>query len=62
MEERIPATVRYFAEELEPKARYVVPMHCSGFKAKTNLRNALGDSVIPAGVGMKMRFKADDVD
>lgn len=61
MEERIPATVNYFAEELVPKAKYIVPMHCSGFKAKTELRKALGDSVVPAGVGMKMYFKADNV-
>jgi 7,8-dihydropterin-6-yl-methyl-4-(beta-D-ribofuranosyl)aminobenzene 5'-phosphate synthase len=56
MEERIPATVAYFAEEVSPKVKYVVPMHCSGFKAKTALREALGDCVVPVGVGVKMVF------
>lgn len=60
MEDRIPATVEYFANELQPRATYIVPMHCTGFKAKTALRDALGESVIPAGSGSRMVFTATE--
>lgn len=56
MEDRIPETVKYFAEEVQPRATYLVPMHCTGFKAKVALSNALGESVIPAGSGSRMTF------
>ncbi|KAK9893511.1 hypothetical protein P389DRAFT_112527 [Cystobasidium minutum MCA 4210] len=56
MVERIPDTVKYFAEELEPRATFLVPMHCTGFTAKVALGNALGSSVIPAGSGSRMTF------
>jgi 7,8-dihydropterin-6-yl-methyl-4-(beta-D-ribofuranosyl)aminobenzene 5'-phosphate synthase len=56
MEERIPDTVKFFSEELQPRATYLVPMHCTGFKAKVALANALGDCVIPAGSGSRITF------
>lgn len=61
MQDRIPDTVKYFAEELEPRATFLVPMHCTGFNAKVALSNALGASVVPAGSGSRMTFDSKSV-
>lgn len=61
MEDRIPDTVKYFAEELQPPATFLVPMHCTGFKAKVALGAVLGSSVIPAGSGSRMTFDSRSV-
>lgn len=61
MTDRIPDTVKYFAEELQPRANFLVPMHCTGFEAKVALSKALGSSVVPAGSGSRMTFKSDSI-
>lgn len=38
-------------------------MHCTGWKAKTALEDALGEGIVPAGVGHKVEVegvKEDD--
>ncbi|KAF8332644.1 beta-lactamase-like protein [Cantharellus anzutake] len=45
---RIEPTVEAIASY---KPDYVVPLHCTGFDAKVKLREALGDKIVPGGVG-----------
>ncbi|KAH9851472.1 beta-lactamase-like protein [Lenzites betulinus] len=52
--ERIPPTVDYLANQMRPAPTYVLPMHCTGFVAKTALEDALGEGCVPAGVGHKV--------
>ncbi|KAI5480251.1 beta-lactamase-like protein [Pseudohyphozyma bogoriensis] len=59
MEYRIQSTVDYFANELSPRAEYILPLHCSGFKAKMALTSALGDSCVAGGVGMRIVVDGD---
>ena len=51
---RISPTIEFLSEKLRPAPTYVLPMHCSGFKAKVGLEAAFGDGCVPAGVGIKV--------
>jgi len=55
---RIEPTVKFFAETLRPSPTYILPMHCTGFKAKIALEHALGDGIVPAGVGHRVEIVA----
>ncbi|KAH9944682.1 beta-lactamase-like protein [Amylocystis lapponica] len=57
--DRIAPTVDFFANKLRPSPTYVLPMHCTGFPAKVALEHALGEGVVPAGVGMKVEVTGD---
>lgn len=51
---RIAPTVEFISKSLRPAPTYVLPMHCTGFKAKIALEHELGEGCVPAGVGMKV--------
>ncbi|KAG9011070.1 hypothetical protein FRB90_007504 [Tulasnella sp. 427] len=57
---RIAPTVEFLSKSLVPAPTYVLPMHCSGFRAKVALENALGEGCVPAGVGIKVLVKGDE--
>ncbi|EPQ60106.1 Metallo-hydrolase/oxidoreductase [Gloeophyllum trabeum ATCC 11539] len=59
LESRIAPTTEFLAEKLKPAPVYVLPMHCSGFAAKTALREALGEGCVPAGTGIKFEVIGD---
>ncbi|KAA1476800.1 metallo-beta-lactamase protein [Dentipellis sp. KUC8613] len=52
---RIAPTVHFLARTLRPAPDFVLPMHCTGFNAKLALAAELGEGVVPAGVGHKIR-------
>lgn len=54
MEYRIQSTVDFFAKELGDELQHLLPLHCSGFKARVALSNALGDVCVAGGVGMRI--------
>lgn len=56
---RIPHTVNFLANELQPAPAYVLPMHCSGFQSKIALERALGEGCVPVGVGIKVDIRGD---
>ena len=56
---RIQPTTDFLSRKLRPACTYVLPMHCSGFAAKTALREALGEGCVPAGVGITINVKSD---
>lgn len=51
---RIEPTVSFLSSTLRPSPTYILPMHCTGWKAKIALEEALGDGVVPAGVGHRV--------
>ncbi|KIO25909.1 hypothetical protein M407DRAFT_75106 [Tulasnella calospora MUT 4182] len=51
---RIAPTVEFISKSLRPAPTYILPMHCTGFKAKIALEQELGEGCVPAGVGMKV--------
>ncbi|KAF5320129.1 hypothetical protein D9611_010275 [Ephemerocybe angulata] len=53
---RIEPTVKFLSENLRPAPTYVLPMHCTGWKAKIALEEALGEGVVPAGVGHRVEI------
>ncbi|KAG8898796.1 hypothetical protein FRC01_010758, partial [Tulasnella sp. 417] len=57
---RIAPTVEFISKSLRPAPTYVLPMHCTGFKAKIALEQELGEGCVPAGVGMKFQVKGDE--
>ncbi|KAJ3523699.1 hypothetical protein NMY22_g11328 [Coprinellus aureogranulatus] len=54
---RIEPTVSFFSDSLRPSPTYILPMHCTGWKAKVALEAALGEGVVPAGVGHKVEVE-----
>ena len=52
-------TVEFLSKQLRPAPTYVLPMHCSGFQAKTALEAAFGEGCVPAGVGLKVEIVGD---
>jgi len=57
--DRIEATVNYIANEIKPRPRYVVPLHCTGFAGKIALANALGEGCVPGGVGHRIEVSGE---
>ncbi|KAF5320128.1 hypothetical protein D9611_010274 [Ephemerocybe angulata] len=53
---RIEPTVKFLSENLRPAPTYVLPMHCTGWKAKIALEGALGEGMVPAGVGHRVEI------
>ncbi|TFK16716.1 hypothetical protein FA15DRAFT_676591 [Coprinopsis marcescibilis] len=53
---RIEPTVNFLAESLRPSPTYILPMHCTGWRAKVALEQALGEGVVPAGVGHRVEI------
>jgi len=53
-EPRVAPTIKFLSEQLKPAPTYVLPMHCSGFRTKVALENALGEGCVPAGVGHRV--------
>ncbi|TEB25000.1 hypothetical protein FA13DRAFT_1638077 [Coprinellus micaceus] len=51
---RIEPTVSFFSKSLRPSPTYILPMHCTGWKAKLALESALGEGIVPTGVGHKV--------
>ncbi|KAG8946065.1 hypothetical protein FRC00_009786, partial [Tulasnella sp. 408] len=58
---RIAPTVEFISNSLQPAPTYVVPMHCSGFKAKIALEKEFGEGCVRAGAGMKPHLKDDSL-
>jgi 7,8-dihydropterin-6-yl-methyl-4-(beta-D-ribofuranosyl)aminobenzene 5'-phosphate synthase len=50
----IQPTVEFLAQQLRPAPVYIIPMHCSGFRAKLALEEAFGEGCVPAGVGIRI--------
>jgi 7,8-dihydropterin-6-yl-methyl-4-(beta-D-ribofuranosyl)aminobenzene 5'-phosphate synthase len=50
----VDMTIDFIARRLQPKPRYVLPLHCTGLEPRARLKRALGDACIAAGVGMKV--------
>ncbi|KAI0790780.1 beta-lactamase-like protein [Abortiporus biennis] len=57
--DRIAPTVDFLANKLRPAPTYILPMHCSGFKAKVALEHALGEGCVPAGTGIRVEVSGD---
>ncbi|KAG2002554.1 hypothetical protein CC2G_004733 [Coprinopsis cinerea AmutBmut pab1-1] len=53
---RIEPTVEFLSNSLRPSPTYILPMHCTGWKAKVALEKELGEGVVPAGVGHKVEI------
>ncbi|TDL26305.1 hypothetical protein BD410DRAFT_577471 [Rickenella mellea] len=58
-QDRIQPTVDFLSSKMRPACTYILPMHCSGFAAKVALRAALGESCVPAGVGVGVHVQGD---
>ena len=56
---RIQPTVDFLSRQLDPPPAYILPMHCTGFRAKVALAAAFGEGCVPAGVGMKIEIHED---
>jgi len=52
-------TVDFIARRIQPRPKYVLPLHCTGLEARAKLREAIGEACIPAGVGMKVVVDGD---
>ncbi|KAF9066165.1 beta-lactamase-like protein [Rhodocollybia butyracea] len=59
MAPRIQPTVEWLSKSLRPSPAFILPMHCTGFVAKVSLEQALGEGVVPAGVGIKVEIVGD---
>ncbi|KAG8909863.1 hypothetical protein FRC01_006681 [Tulasnella sp. 417] len=57
---RIGPTVEFISRSLQPAPAYVVPMHCSGFKARIELEKELGAGCVLAGSGMKVQVNGNE--
>ena len=55
----VAETVDFISRRLQPRPKYVLPLHCTGLGPRAELRNALGDGCVPAGVGMKVVVEGD---
>jgi len=56
----VKETVDFIARRIQPRPRFVLPLHCTGLEPRAKLRDALGDACIPAGVGMKVVLKGEE--
>ena len=56
---RIQPTVDFLSQQLRPPPSYILPMHCTGFRAKVTLDTAFGKGCVPAGVGIKVEIEGD---
>ncbi|KAJ2913080.1 hypothetical protein MD484_g7333, partial [Candolleomyces efflorescens] len=59
---RIDPTVSFFSESLRPSPTYILPMHCTGWKAKVALEKELGEGVVPTGVGHRVEIQGSRED
>ncbi|KAH6904950.1 metallo-beta-lactamase superfamily protein [Coprinopsis sp. MPI-PUGE-AT-0042] len=57
---RIGPTVDFLSKSLRPAPTYILPMHCTGWKAKVALEKELGEAIVPAGVGHKVDIIASE--
>jgi 7,8-dihydropterin-6-yl-methyl-4-(beta-D-ribofuranosyl)aminobenzene 5'-phosphate synthase len=53
---RVQLTVDFLSQELRPPLAHILPMHCTGFRAKVALAAAFGEGCVPAGVGIKVEL------
>jgi len=53
---RVQPTVDFLSQELRPPLAFILPMHCTGFRAKVALASAFGEGCVPAGVGIKVEL------
>lgn len=60
LQPRIQPTIAFLAEKLRPSPTYILPMHCSGFAAKTALEEVFGEGCVPAGVGVSVDIKGTE--
>jgi 7,8-dihydropterin-6-yl-methyl-4-(beta-D-ribofuranosyl)aminobenzene 5'-phosphate synthase len=56
---RIQPTVDFLSRRLKPPPKYILPMHCTGFRAKVALAAEFGERCVAAGVGIKVEIKGD---
>jgi 7,8-dihydropterin-6-yl-methyl-4-(beta-D-ribofuranosyl)aminobenzene 5'-phosphate synthase len=57
---RIPLTVDFLYRRVQPRPKFVLPVHCTGFDGKIALEKAFGKDCVPAGVGMKVDVIGDE--
>ena len=50
--------MQFLSRSLRPAPVYILPMHCTGWKAKVALEQELGECIVPAGVGHKVDILA----
>ncbi|EJD35448.1 hypothetical protein AURDEDRAFT_108975 [Auricularia subglabra TFB-10046 SS5] len=53
---RVEPTVRFLTDDAKPD--YVVPLHCTGFRAKVALEASFGHTCVPAGAGIRAIVQA----
>jgi metal-dependent hydrolase (beta-lactamase superfamily II) len=53
---RIAPTVSYLSDDARPE--FVVPLHCTGLRAKVALANTFGDRCVAGGVGIQVSIPA----
>jgi len=56
---RIPPTIEFLSRQLRPAPAYILPLHCSGFRAKVALEKEFGEGCVPGGVGIKIVVQGD---
>lgn len=57
---RIEPTVSFFSTSLRPSPTYILPMHCTGWKAKVALEKELGEGIVPTGVGHRVEIQGEE--
>lgn len=66
----VAETVEFLGRRMQPRPRWIVPLHCTGVEARGKLIDEFGKDCIPSGVGIKVTVDAnlekektlDDVD
>jgi len=56
----VKETVDFISRRIQPRPKYVLPLHCTGLEPRAKLREVLGDAYIPAGVGMKVVVEGEN--
>jgi 7,8-dihydropterin-6-yl-methyl-4-(beta-D-ribofuranosyl)aminobenzene 5'-phosphate synthase len=56
----VKETVDFLSRRLQPTPQYILPLHCTGLEPRAMIRQAMGDAVVPAGVGMKVVVNGKD--
>ena len=56
----VKQTIDFIARRMQPRPKFVLPLHCTGLGPRGMLRDALGEACIPAGVGMKVVVEGDE--
>lgn len=54
----VKETVDFISRRVQPTPTYVLPLHCTGLEPRAKLREAMGDAIVPAGVGMRVVVEA----